>query len=70
MTISEFNDRFDTELDDTDYTTVGGYLFGLLGRLPKVGDRTQVGALQFEITEMDGRRVGTIKVEVPPAAES
>jgi len=68
MTISEFNDRFDTELDDTDYTTVGGYLFGLLGRLPRVGDRAQAGGLQFEITEMDGRRVGAIKVEAPPAA--
>lgn len=62
MTISDYNDRFDVELDDTDYTTLGGYLFGILGRLPRVGDRVTVGAHQFEITAMDGRRVGTVRV--------
>ncbi len=67
-TISEFNARFDCNLDDTDYTTIGGYLFGLLGRLPKVGDRSVVEEMVFEITEMDGRRVGSVRVEKLPAA--
>src|SRR5215212_3398162 len=34
MPISEFNSQFDAALDDTDYTTIGGYIFGQLGRLP------------------------------------
>lgn len=60
--LTEFNDRFDTELDDTDYTTIGGYLFGVLGRLPRVGDRVTVEKLLFEIAAMDGRRVGVVRV--------
>lgn len=63
MTLGDFNHRFDTELDDTDYTTIGGYLFGVLGRLPKVGDRVTIGDQQFEIVTMDGRRVGTVRVQ-------
>ena len=43
MTISEFNAEFGADLDDTDYTTVGGYIFGQLGRLPRPGDRVNVG---------------------------
>lgn len=62
MPISEFNDQFGTELDDTDYTTIGGYLFGILGRLPRVGDRVTVAQMQFEIVAMDGRRVGGFRV--------
>jgi CBS domain containing-hemolysin-like protein len=62
LPITEFNDRFETELDDTDYTTIGGYLFGVLGRLPRTGDRVAVGGLQFDIVTMDGRRVGTVRV--------
>lgn len=63
LTISDFNGRFETELDDTDYTTIGGYLFGMLGRLPKVGDRVVVGKQQFEITAMEGRRVAGVRVK-------
>lgn len=66
LTLSEFNARFETELDDTDYTTIGGYLFGQLGRLPRIGDRVAVGAHLFEITAMDGRRVDTIRVVPTP----
>lgn len=63
LPIGAFNDRFDAQLDDQDYTTVGGYLFGQLGRLPRVGDRINTPTLRFEITAMDGRRVDTVKVE-------
>lgn len=64
--ISDFNDQFEAELDDADYTTLGGYLFGQLGRLPKEGDRVAVGRHLFEITAMAGRRVDRIKVILSP----
>jgi putative hemolysin len=63
LTISDFNSRFETELDDTDYTTIGGYLFGMLGRLPKVGDRVVIDKQQFEIIDMEGRRVAGVRVK-------
>ncbi|MGH7524378.1 MAG: hemolysin family protein [Gemmatimonadales bacterium] len=62
MPIGDFNDRFEAKVDDTDYTTLGGYLFGQLGRLPKVGDRVSTAKFNFEIAEMDGRRVAAILV--------
>ena len=37
MPITEFNSEYGETLDDTDYTTIGGYVFGQLGRLPRVG---------------------------------
>lgn len=65
--IRDVNRQFGLNLDDTDYTTIGGLLFGTLGRLPKVGDRVTVSGASFEIVEMDGRRVG--KARVWPAAK-
>jgi magnesium and cobalt exporter, CNNM family len=60
--VTAFNDAHETKLDDSDYTTLGGYLFGQLGRLPQVGDRVNAGGLTFEIAVMDGRRVKSVKV--------
>ncbi|HWA15333.1 MAG TPA: hemolysin family protein [Gemmatimonadales bacterium] len=66
--ISEWNAEHELQLDDTDYTTVGGYLFGQLGRLPRVGDRVTVGTDIFEIIEMDGRRVKSVRYLLHAAA--
>lgn len=65
LPLGEFNDRFEAELDDTDYTTLGGFLFGQLGRLPRVGDRVTVGKHIFEIATMAGRRVESVRVILP-----
>jgi putative hemolysin len=70
MSISEFNAEYDTALDDTDYTTIGGYIFGQLGRLPRVGDRVSVGPFTFEVVEMEGRRVKTIRLHSPKPEEA
>jgi CBS domain containing-hemolysin-like protein len=62
MPISEFNSEYEADLDDRDYTTLGGYIFGQLGRLPKPGDRVNAGRFTFEVLEMEGRRVKAIRL--------
>ena len=65
--IPDVNRTYGLQLDDTDYTTIGGVLFGKLGRLPKVGDQVALPGATFEVVEMDGRRVGKVKVTVQRA---
>ena len=62
LTISQFNSEYDAALDDASYTTVGGLLFGQLGRLPKPGDLVHVAGFDFEIRSMAGRRVDRVRV--------
>jgi CBS domain containing-hemolysin-like protein len=57
LTLDEVNTRCGLGISSDDYTTLGGYLFGKLGRLPKVGDVVKVDGGAFEIVAMDGRRV-------------
>jgi CBS domain containing-hemolysin-like protein len=68
--ISDFNAEYGASLDDSDYTTIGGYIFGELGRLPRVGDRVTVGPFTFEVIEMDGRRVRTIRIQSAKSDDS
>jgi CBS domain containing-hemolysin-like protein len=70
MPITEFNAEYDANLDDTDYTTIGGYVFGQLGRLPRPGDRVTVGPHTLEVAEMEGRRVKSLRLTTQaPAPE-
>lgn len=59
--IADVNRLLRLSLEDTEYTTIGGLLFGTLGRLPKVGERVALQGATFEILEMDGRRVGKVR---------
>ncbi len=62
--ISEVNAELELTIPVEDYTTVGGFVFGLLGRLPVVGDRVSGGGAAFTVREMDGRRIRTLSIEV------
>jgi len=66
MPISNFNSEHGESLDDTDYTTIGGYVFGQLGRLPRPGDRVAAGGHTLEVVEMEGRRVKSLRLHTPP----
>jgi CBS domain containing-hemolysin-like protein len=61
-TIGDFNAEHGAALDDADYTTIGGWVFGALGRLPKAGDRVAAGNRLLEVAEMDGRRVKSVRL--------
>jgi len=62
--IGELNERFGLEIPDDEYTTIGGYIFGALGRLPVVGDRVTASHAVFTVKAMQGRRIETLAVDL------
>jgi CBS domain containing-hemolysin-like protein len=67
--IGELNERFGLDVPDDDYTTIGGFVFGALGRLPIVGDRVTAGGAVFRVREMAGRRIETLDVDLHSAGD-
>jgi len=47
--------------DDERYNTLGGLVMSELGDLPVVGSKVKVDGWQLEVTQMDGRRVESVR---------
>jgi CBS domain containing-hemolysin-like protein len=60
--IDDFNERFKAGLPDEDYHTIAGFVFGLLGRQPEVGDDVSHDGMRFDVLEVDGSRIEKIAV--------
>jgi putative hemolysin len=60
--IDDFNERFRTELPVEDYHTLAGFVFGLLGRQPEVGDDISHDGLRFDVLEVEGSRINRLAV--------
>jgi CBS domain containing-hemolysin-like protein len=67
--IADLNERFGLNVPEEDYTTIGGFVFGLLGRLPVIGDRVTAGGAIFTVREMEGRRIETLAVDLHSAGD-
>ena len=62
MPIELFNERFSVSLPDDDFNTVGGYVFGAIGRELAPGDSVDVDGIRIIIMESSGRTT-TLRVE-------
>ncbi|MES2639846.1 MAG: hemolysin family protein [Myxococcota bacterium] len=62
--IEDFDARFDTELPEGDYTTLGGFVFHQLGAAPKKGDEVEWNGLHFLVSGVDGRRITEVTVTI------
>jgi CBS domain containing-hemolysin-like protein len=66
--ISEVNERFDLRLPEEDFDTIGGYIFGALGRVPVPGDLVEVtveGGATLQVEETEDRRVLRVRLTRP-----
>jgi putative hemolysin len=64
--IDDFNEQFDRSLPIEDYHTVGGFVFGLLGRAPEPGDEVEHDGVRFKVLEVEGSRIERLEVELRP----
>lgn len=53
-------------LEEHEEDTLGGYIFGLLGRRPEVGDEVSIGDYGFSVLQVNGFRV--VRVKAVPLA--
>ncbi|MBO1114312.1 TerC family protein [Bordetella petrii] len=58
--------------DSQDYSTLAGYLLARFGHLPQPGDSCEYDGshhhFRFEVLELDGRRIASVRVERMPLA--
>lgn len=66
MNIYDFFELVDYDDRDfeSEYTTVGGWCTDILEKFPEVGDTFEFANFTVTITEVEGMRVGKIKVEI------
>lgn len=60
--IDEVNELTGLEMSTHDYNTIGGLVFGLFGRLPKVGEQLKTNYAKFLVMDMEGRKVTKVKL--------
>jgi CBS domain containing-hemolysin-like protein len=67
MTLPDIRERLVLDLADEPYDTVGGMIFGRLGRLAQMGDSVDVEGYRFTVIAVAGRRVAQVKAKKLPA---
>jgi putative hemolysin len=60
--IDEINELIGIELDNEEFNTIGGFLFGLFGHLPKIGEQIRYRNIRLLIMEMESKKIEKIKI--------
>ena len=58
--VSDTNEQFGLNIDESTYTTIGGYVLGRLGRRARVGDVLDVEGRKMRVAALDGLRVAKV----------
>lgn len=57
VSVYDINERFNIDLPTEDFQTIGGLIFGQLGREPEVGDVVNVGDITMRVETMEGHKI-------------
>ncbi|MBR1617737.1 cation diffusion facilitator family transporter [bacterium] len=60
--IQDINEKYDQDIPQEDFQTIGGYVFGLLGREPEINDVVEDKNITYTILEVDGIKITRVKM--------
>jgi CBS domain containing-hemolysin-like protein len=60
--IDDVNEVLGVELPDTEWDTVGGLVFNLLGHVPEAGETVKFQGLEFRTERVEGRRIASVAI--------
>ena len=60
--VNEFNEYFNTEFNDQEFTTVGGMALQQFGHIPERGETINIGPFLVTVLNADSRQIKLIKV--------
>lgn len=71
MALYELAEILETELDDSEVSTLGGYITSAMGHIPAPGEQLTIGNYVATVTQSDGRRVLRVHLkQLPRPAEA
>ena len=66
ISLDDFSDRLDTEIESEDYDSLGGYILEQLDRIPDVGDAvTTESGIRLVVDSVDNNRIELVHVWLP-----
>jgi CBS domain containing-hemolysin-like protein len=60
--VADVNERFGLQIDEDEYTTIGGYMLGRLGRRAGLGESVELGGRTLTVAALDGLRVARVRL--------
>jgi CBS domain containing-hemolysin-like protein len=69
LSLEDVNERFGQHFEDPYYNTLGGFVFGQLGRRPEVGDTVTIDGIDLTVVALDGLRIDRIEMSCLPVDE-
>ncbi|RME65994.1 MAG: HlyC/CorC family transporter, partial [Nitrospirae bacterium] len=60
--LDEVSDLIGVKIESEDFNTIGGFVFGLFGRLPEEGEEIRYHDLRFLVLAMDGKKISKVKI--------
>lgn len=63
MELDDFNEVFDTRIEDELHETIGGFVMGAAGKIPHEGETIDIGSLRFHIISAQPNRIRKMRVE-------
>ena len=67
--LDEIADMLPITFEEPEEDTIGGYVFGLLGRKPELGDEVHIGSYAFKVLKTEGFRVVRVQATPLPCAQ-
>jgi CBS domain containing-hemolysin-like protein len=67
--IEELEEHLGTTIPRGKYDTVGGFVFDLLGYVPREGEEVRSADLHMTVVSCDGRKIGKVRVRRMPGEE-
>ena len=59
--LDDVSERLGINIAHPEYDTIGGLVFGMIGRMPRIGDRVDLDGCRLSVAELDGRRVTVVR---------
>ncbi len=62
LPIEELEEYFGIEVERDKFDTVGGLIFHLTGRIPKVGEEVETGFIRLVVLEADEKKISKVRI--------
>jgi magnesium and cobalt transporter len=62
--IDDFNQHFNSNLDDREFDTIGGLVTNAIGHLPKRGEKVIIDHFEFRVIRADSRKIRLLAIHL------